>query len=292
RKGESVLIILNTKKTAESVSREIEKSARDVQYLSTNLCPSHRVRVIEMISRSLSERMPVICVSTQIIEAGIDLDFDVVIRSLAGLDSIVQAAGRCNRNGRRPVPGEVLVINPIGENVGSLIEIRVGKQVAGRIMDDISPNSPEAIPEYRRRYYAQLKKIKSNIFDYPLDEFESSMVKMLSDNIPQYRSKNYPLNQSFRSVNTAFRAIDDSSIGLVVLEAGGKNDAELIRSAAERTGTHPYREVRSAQKFMVNVRKRDLEKMKAAGTAKQIPGTEVWVYSGHYDGKYGLIMED
>lgn len=292
RKGESVLIILNTKKTAESVSREIEKSARDVQYLSTNLCPSHRVRVIEMIARSLSERMPVICVSTQIIEAGIDLDFDVVVRSLAGLDSIVQAAGRCNRNGRRPVPGEVLVINPIGENVGSLIEIRVGKQVAGRIMDDISPNSPEAIPEYRRRYYAQLKKIKSNIFDYPLDEFESSMVKMLSDNIPQYRSKNYPLNQSFRSVNTAFRAIDDSSIGLVVLEAGGKNDAELIRSAAERTGTHPYREVRSAQKFMVNVRKRDLEKMKAAGTAKQIPGTEVWVYSGHYDGKYGLIMED
>lgn len=291
RKGESVLIILNTKKTAESVSREIEKSIADVQYLSTNLCPSHRIRVIETISRSLSEKIPVICVSTQIIEAGIDLDFDVVIRSLAGLDSILQAAGRCNRNGRRPILGEVHVINPIGEKVGSLIEIRVGKQVAGRIMDDISPNSPEAISEYRRRYYAQLKKTKSNIFDYPLDEFESSMVRMLSDNIPEYRSKNYLLNQSFRSVNTAFKAIDDSSIGLLVLEAGGKKDAESIMSAAERTGTHPYREVRGAQKFMVNVRKRDFEKMKVAGKVKQIPGTDVWVYSGHYDGKYGLIIE-
>jgi CRISPR-associated endonuclease/helicase Cas3 len=291
-KGESVLIILNTKKIAESVSREIEKSIRDVWYLSTNLCPVHRVRVIETISRSLFEKIPVICVSTQIIEAGIDLDFDIVIRSLAGLDSIVQAAGRCNRNGHRPIPGEVLVINPIGENVGSLIEIRVGKQVAGRILDDISPNSPEALPEYRRRYYKQLKKTKSNIFDYPIDEFESSMVKMLSDNICEYRSENYLLNQSFRSSNTSFRAIDDSSIGLLVLEAGGKNVAESIMSAAERTGDHPYREVRSAQKFMVNVRKRELEKMKAAGMAKQIPGTEVWAYSGNYDSKYGLTMED
>ncbi|MDD2411239.1 MAG: CRISPR-associated helicase Cas3' [Candidatus Methanomethylophilaceae archaeon] len=291
-KGESVLIILNTKKTAESVSREIEKSIGDVQYLSTNLCPNHRIRVIEMISRSLSEKVPIICVSTQIIEAGIDLDFDVVIRSLAGLDSIVQAAGRCNRNGRSSVPGEVLVINPIGENVGSLIEIRVGKQVAGRIMDDMSPNSPEAIPEYRRRYYAQLKKVKSNIFDYPIDEFESSMVKMLSDNNFEYRSKKFLLNQSFRSVNTSFKAIDDSSIGLIILQAGGKKDVKSIMLAAENTGVHPYKEVRSAQKFMVNVRNRELEKMKAAGTVKQIPGTEVWVYSGNYDSKYGLIMED
>ena len=78
----------------------------------------------------------------------------------------------------------------------------------------------------------------------------------------------------------------------MVLEAGGKKDAESIRSAAEITGAHPYREVRSAQKFMVNVRNRELEKMKVAGTAKQIPGTEVWVYSGNYDSKYGLIMED
>lgn len=292
RKGESVLIILNTKKSAESTSREIEKSISEVQYLSTNICPDHRVRVIETISSSLSENKPIICVSTQIIEAGIDLDFDVVIRSLAGMDSIVQAAGRCNRNGLKASPGEVLVINPIGENVGPLIEIRTGKQVAGRIMDDMSPNSPEAIIEYRRRYYQQMKKVKSNIFDYPLDEFESSMVKMLSDNIPQYRSGDHLLKQSFRSANTSFKAIDDSSIGLVVIEAGGAEAAEAIRLAAEKVGIHPYKEVRRAQKFMVNVRRRELERMKVAETAKQIPGTEVWIYSGHYSSKYGLIMED
>ena len=77
----------------------------------------------------------VVCFGTQLIEAGVDVDFGSVIRFAAGLDSIAQAAGRCNRHGRRPT-GHVHVINPRDENLDKLRDIRVGRDTAARVMDD------------------------------------------------------------------------------------------------------------------------------------------------------------
>jgi CRISPR-associated endonuclease/helicase Cas3 len=294
RNGKSVLVILNTKRCAETTSKLIQREFPNVKYLSTNLCPFHRLEVITHISKSLSSKEPVICVSTQVIEAGVDLDFDTVIRALAGLDSIVQAAGRCNRGGRQRTPGEVLIINPSGENIGPLTEIRVGKHVTGRLFDDVSPDSPSILSEYRKRYNKELTKTKSNVFDYPLDKYESSLVKMLSDNLCEYRSTHGTeriLTQSFRAANTSFKAIDDNSIGIIILNAGGKIHAEAIKKIAEKTKMYPHSAIRSAQKYMVNVRGPILEKMVTVGVAEQIPGTEIWVYSGRYDEVYGLMEE-
>lgn len=292
--GNSVLVILNTKKCAEKTAKTIQEKFSDVKYLSTNLCPAHRMEVIGSITDSLSSGIPVICVSTQVIEAGVDLDFDTVIRALAGLDSIVQAAGRCNRNGLQQNLGKVFVVNPVSENVGPLTEIRVGKQVSGRILDDMPPDSKNILSEYRKRYNKELTETKSNIFDYPLDEYESSLVKMLSDNLYEYRSVSSSgriLTQSFRAANVSFRAIDDDSVGIIALNAGGKSDAKIIETIAKKTKTHPYSAVRAAQKYMVNVRRPILDRMITVGVAEQIPGTEVWVYSGRYDEVYGITEE-
>ncbi|MCX2958483.1 MAG: CRISPR-associated helicase/endonuclease Cas3, partial [Serratia symbiotica] len=101
------------------------------------MCPTHRKDELAKVRARLAEGLPILCVSTQLIEAGVDVDFGVVIRYLAGLDSIAQAAGRCNRNGR-PEPGIVHIVNPRSgdEKLTSLPDIVKGRDIALRVLDD------------------------------------------------------------------------------------------------------------------------------------------------------------
>jgi len=117
-KAGNVLIIVNTKVSSINLFKEIEKSKCqyskekfEVYHLNTHMCPAHRMSVLEEVKRKLDNKEPLICVSTQMIEAGVDIDFSAVIRYAAGLDSIAQAAGRCNRNGKMPSLGRVLILN-------------------------------------------------------------------------------------------------------------------------------------------------------------------------------------
>ena len=105
----SVLIILNTKKAVLTLYEELKKvSKAKIFYLTTNLCAAHRIEIINEIkdytekiaSEGVSDSEKIIVVSTQLVEAGVDFDFNVVYRSLSGVDSLIQAAGRCNRNGK------------------------------------------------------------------------------------------------------------------------------------------------------------------------------------------------
>lgn len=86
--------------------------------LTTDLCPGHRLAVVEEIKRRQRMGLPCLVVATQCIEAGVDLDFDVMYRALAPLESVIQAAGRCNRNGKLPNGGTVIVFEP--EEEGNL----------------------------------------------------------------------------------------------------------------------------------------------------------------------------
>ena len=100
--GESALIVCNTKKKALSLFHEIRnQEGFKTIHLSTNMCPSHRLKTIEEIKTALNGGEKLIVCSTQLIEAGVDLDFPIVFRELAPLESIIQSAGRCNREGKR-----------------------------------------------------------------------------------------------------------------------------------------------------------------------------------------------
>jgi CRISPR-associated endonuclease/helicase Cas3 len=109
------LVIVNTKDWARQLFETCRESGTGetnmMYHLSTNLCPAHRKRIFSEINQRLDSGEPVLCISTQLIEAGVDVDFNSVIRFLAGLDSIAQAAGRCNRNGRLSTV-DVHVVNP------------------------------------------------------------------------------------------------------------------------------------------------------------------------------------
>jgi len=104
-----ILAIVNRRGDA----RELAKRLPQAVHLSANLCGEHRSRLIRYIKWRLKKGCALCVVSTQLIEAGVDVDFPVVFRAFAGLDSIAQATGRCNREGKLPDgPGRVFVFNP------------------------------------------------------------------------------------------------------------------------------------------------------------------------------------
>jgi len=118
--GEQVLCVVNLKKHAHTLIAALHGSEdhRALFHLSTNLCSAHRRQVLDRVRARLGEGAPCRLVSTQCIEAGVDLDFPIVYRALGPLEAIAQAAGRCNREGRLTMPdlGQVVVFDPVDES--------------------------------------------------------------------------------------------------------------------------------------------------------------------------------
>ena len=170
-----------------------------------------------------------VCVSTQLIEAGVDVDFGSVIRYLAGLDSIAQAAGRCNRNGLRQT-GRVVVVNPANENLDKLPDIRTAKEKAERVLDEYRNNpasfdndriSPAAMTCYYRYHFFDRKRE----MDYPVSSKEvgrdDTLLSLLSTNelsVNAYKRTNNAapplhLHQSFKTAAEAFKVIEAPTEG-------------------------------------------------------------------------------
>lgn len=167
----SVLCIFNTKSNAKTIFKELKKNesvADRVWHLSTGMCPQHRKEVIELVKlltsycRKTGTKAPVV-ISTQLVEAGVNLDFDVVFRAMAGIDSIAQAAGRCNREGRMSHLGEVYFFRA-EEDLRRLRDITEAKRAgidtlsaldgdAALTQAEKDPIGLKAIEEYFQRLY-------------------------------------------------------------------------------------------------------------------------------------------
>jgi len=166
----SVCAIVNLKKHARKLyeALSIDCDPDSVFFISTNLCPAHRSLVVKKIHERLENKLPCRVVSTQCIEAGVDLDFEVMYRALAPLDSIIQAAGRCNRNGNIHAGGKVVVFIPNEEGVlypgnwyenAALLVLRLNDerknlQVAGK---DLDIHSPDDITFYYHELFSHAK---------------------------------------------------------------------------------------------------------------------------------------
>lgn len=155
----SVCAIVNLRRHARMLFAALrDRCAEDeVFLLTTELCPAHRLHVVEEIKRRLQCGKPCRVVSTQCIEAGVDLDFDVMYRALAPLEAIVQAAGRCNRNGRLPHGGRVIVFEPgeAGRLYPGTSYERAAQIVKGLWAEEsaLDLNDPAWIQAYYRRFF-------------------------------------------------------------------------------------------------------------------------------------------
>jgi len=152
------LCVVNARKSAQALSKEFSiKDRNDVFHLSTYMCPAHRKKVLDEVRARLKSGAPVRLVSTQCVEAGVDLDFPVVYRAFAPLESITQAAGRCNRNGLLSV-GDVFVFYPEEDGYPKGYEqaVDITKILLKEIEEDsldVDITSPELFNRYYRKLY-------------------------------------------------------------------------------------------------------------------------------------------
>ncbi|WP_239649777.1 helicase-related protein [Methylocucumis oryzae] len=255
----SCLVIVNTKAWAETLYRQCANEANkdSVFHLSTHQCSAHRTAIFNTIKARLKNKQPVLCFSTQLIEAGVDIDFASVIRFLAGLDSIAQAAGRCNRNAALD-EATVYVVNPTEEPIDQLIDIKVGKDKAERVLRERAGQdllAPDAIALYFNYYFYQ----RADQMAYPVPEKiaerPDTLLNLLSENkLNNGISAPLYLKQSFMTAGQAFKAIDAPTYSVIVpYEEGQALITELCGLSKEFEAKAFYRCLRKAQKYSVNV---------------------------------------
>lgn len=223
----NTLVVLNTKRDARAVFESLDDNCLKY-FLSTDLCPAHRLHVIDQMSKKLNRKEetpngPIICVSTQLIEAGVDISFDCVIRAVAGLDSIIQAAGRCNRHGQMKEPQDVIVVCVANEKLAHLPEIELGKQLTLRIIREEGLNNPSALSTFYKYKFGQ--KDFKNQMDYPVDNpLYGTLINALGQNSLNANSyadahngdKYKGLPSAFLFAAEAFSVIEGNHKGIVV----------------------------------------------------------------------------
>lgn len=308
----SCLVIVNTKDAARAVYQHSLASLNPEQvcHLSTDMCPTHRRQELERVKLRLHPKTaaPILCVSTQLIEAGVNVDFHAVIRFAAGLDSIAQAAGRCNRNGTRAT-GTVHVVNPSDESLGKLPDIRIGREKAERILDDYRADparyrhsliGPEALEDYYRYYFFS----RQDEMSYPVPASEighsDSLLNLLSRNedaVNEHgrRHKAPPdifFRQAFMTAAEAFRAIDAPTQGIVV--PFGVEGRRLIADLCAAFDVEKeFALLRAAQQHTVNVFPHVLEELRACGAVHEVkPDTGILCLDErYYSPQFGVATE-
>ncbi len=222
--GKNTLVILNTKKDAREVYEECRSFTCEKAFLTTDLCPAHRTNVLGRIRNNLDPEIKrlTLCVSTQLIEAGVDVSFDCVIRAQAGLDSIIQAAGRCNRNRENPTPQPVFVVDVRDENLTWLPEIKDGKNVTKTVCreeQDVSLLDDKVIARFYKYYFFDQK----GQMDFWIKNNKTTIYNLLDQNTLEtvaYRnrhSKVYAgLPCAFQTAADEFSVIDGMQTGVVV----------------------------------------------------------------------------
>jgi CRISPR-associated endonuclease/helicase Cas3 len=227
--GKSTLVILNTKGDALKVYEKCKLIECEKAFLTTDLCPAHRLNVLDRLRKNLDPKTKrvTLCVSTQLIEAGVDISFDCVIRAEAGMDSIIQAAGRCNRNQENPTPQSVFVVNVKGEKLSRLQEIKDGKNITARVLRENQGKvvlSDEVIDQYYQYYFYDQQKGKNiGKMDFRSKDGNTTIYNLLNDNplgTVAYRNRNNRnytgLPSAFRTASDAFSVIEGVQIGVVV----------------------------------------------------------------------------
>jgi len=269
----SQLFIANTKKVARGVYLYLRDYTPEIPiyHLSTSMCPAHRKQILDCIKEKLDNSEKLICVSTQLIEAGVNISFDSVTRSLAGLDSIAQAAGRCNRHGESTHKGKVFIINPSAENLSSLPEISIAQEKTLRVLNEFKKPTDEpdliglqAIERFYELYFFE----RSHEMDYPI-EGGYTLFDLLSANelgLRSHQRKNkhlpaYPLKQAFMTAGKHFQVIDAPTEGIIVPFDDSARELIGKLCALQFSPVETFKLLKCAQRFSVNLFSTDRAKL-------------------------------
>lgn len=277
---ESVLCIVNSRKDCRELHSLMPKNTI---HLSALMCGQHRSQVIAEIKQRLQNGIPTRVVSTQLVEAGVDMDFPVVYRALAGLDAVAQAAGRCNREGTLLQLGKVVVFVPPKPAAQGLL--RKAQQSGQEIMRLTTgdPLTRERFEAYFRHYYASLNSLdKANII---------ALLDLHNVGTSRAEAGKYKFN--FRAAAGLFRLIDEEGQTAVIVRYGESQRFIDALEKSQNMEPHERRSIlRKLQRYTVNIREHECRKLYDSEDIKEIyPGVYVQQTAGLYDDKLGFLID-
>ena len=254
------MAVLNTIDDAAAVLDALPDDESTL-HLSTRLCGAHRRRVLTEVRRRLDVGEPIRLVATQVVEAGVDISFPRVLRALGPLDSIIQAAGRCNREGERDT-GHVTVFEPAegGTPPGAYC---TGRDIARQLFRH-TPGLDLHDPQWPRRYFERLYDSRN------LD----------AEDVQQLRAE-----FQFSTVAERYRLIADDTTPVVVEYGEGWDTLDDVVTKAEHAGFVHRDDWRRLQPYTVSLYEHALEEAVRQGNARElIPDLGLWRWDGGYDG--------
>lgn len=301
----SLLLVCNTKNEAAVMFNLLCSKIKDVKafHISAGMCTAHRKETIKEMQEALeNKQQKVLCVSTQVIEAGVDVSFARVIRLLAGMDNIVQATGRENRNREFDGIAPGYIVRLKGEFLKGLSEIEDAKNAAADLLvkyrnnpqiydDDLM--SAKAVNEYYKSLY---ENVKSGYHDFYIESVRDSILNLMSCNgnvdsekIPEYNK--YFMHQALKTAGGLFTVFDESSIDIIVPYDRG---TEIIQEVFD-VGDKDYEKLKSilkeAKLYTVSLFKYQKIKLEEQGALIFVPSAGVYILQdGYYDELTGLNL--
>lgn len=272
------LAVVNTKEQARVLFRALREHDPAAIHLSTRMCPAHRLAKLAEIRDRLRRGEPCLVAATQLVEAGVDLDFPAVWRAMGPLDSIAQAAGRCNREGRGPAPGRVTVFNtwddklpPGGYTHATTTTKGMLQRQRQRRAGGPDIHVPQTFTEYFQRNYNDADLDKGKI---------EPKAKPRRDGTR--RALDFP------ATALAFKIVKEDTTAVLVPYGGrGASYVQLLAEddTGERVGP---RELRAMQRYMVGLYPNELRSAEALIDDTHPSG--VRVFRGEYDDALGLVL--
>lgn len=295
--SDSLLIVCNTKREAADLVEKLGALEGVKRFhLSAGMCMAHRERTLEDLNLALARKEKLVCVSTQLIEAGVDVSFGAVIRLSAGLDNIVQCAGRCNRHGEHAQPQPVEIYHLNEEKLGSLREIQAAQAAlnvllaeyrrdAARYGDDLA--SERAIEDY---YAALYRQMEEGAQDYTIHG--QTLFELLSTN-SQFMSDEgtpYYLNQAFKTAGRWFEVFDAANESVIVPYGKG---AELIeklnRPQARYDMAYATELLQKAKPYAVSLPANQIDRMAKRGMIYTLLDGGIYILNAeYYDDRLGV----
>lgn len=301
--ADSLLVVCNKKSEAAYLLERTRSADYRSFHLSAAMCMQHRRDVLSALQAALGRGEKVLCIATQVIEAGVDISFGAVLRLTAGMDSIVQAAGRCNRNGESETPRPVYAVNCTDESLGMLRDIQRGKDAALALMEAYK-TSPERFDGSLfsdasiRYYYGTLyRDMAAGEQDDYIQEQKTTLLDLMAMN-EKYAderctdAERYFLRQALKTAGQYFSVFKETTTDILIPYGDGKRlITELCSARCQYDAAHRTAVLKELSGYSVGIyqyQKKQLEQARALTSV--CDGCALVLAEGFYDTGVGLTQ--
>lgn len=309
----SILVVCNKKNQATQIFNSLRESLPEEDtllfHLSAGMCPKHRKDTLRDLTDALATGKKLICISTQVIEAGIDISFSCVFRFAAGLDSVIQSAGRCNRHGSDKTPHDVFILKIEGEQLRGLKEIEQSKSAVMNLLDEFErmpsefENDLSSLTSINYYYNVLCSCIDKTLQDYPnpkeqggptLMSYLSSNKEIMQNGVIRNNCNDYYYKQAFSTAGSLFSVFDDNQT--TVLVPYNEEARYIIASIFTPKGyfnTKMKDIFFKAKDYSVSIFTSTFVKLQNKGAIKLAPEIGIpCLLENYYDDKTGVSMEE